>query len=185
MNNSALTPLTLEEAEFAAQQYRLIFSYLDKNALDERDFFDVAVIGFLMAVRRYLSTPKLQHYAFSTIAWRSMKSSVNQELRSRDAQKRDAQTVSLDASTIEVEELNTKTWRSTQNDVLLAFETELLLHDLSQRVTKKQMDVIHLRMAGYSMRLIAKAKKMTVRDVSTMLGELFEVVMDVCYGTSI
>lgn len=183
MDETALTPLTPAEAEFAAQQYLLIFSFLEKNGLDERDFFDVAVFGYLKAVRRYLSSPNLQRYAFSTIAWRSMKSSVNLELRTNGMQKRNAQTVSLDSPMPAGDELSVKTWLSMQNDVLLAFETELLLHDLAQRVSQKQMDIIRMRIAGYSMRLIAKAQKMTVRSVSATLGELFEVVKDVCYGT--
>ena len=181
--NDALTPLTPEESVFAAEQHRLIFSFLDRNGLAERDYYDVVAFGFLKAVQRYHRDPKLQRYAFSTIAWRSMKSSMNLELRSSGTKKRSAQTISLEDPMPNGDKLTVETWLSMEDKALLAFETAQLIQELGKRVSKEQMEIIRMRIAGYSMRLIAKALGMTVREVSATLAGLFNVVMDVCYGT--
>lgn len=183
MEDTALTPLTLAEQEFAAQQHNLIFSYLDKNDLEIGEFYDVAVFGFLKAVKRYLSAPKLQRYAFSTVAWKSMKSSINLELRTNGMQKRNASIISLDEPLPAKDELTVISQLAIQNDEMLVFETELLLHDLAQRLSKKQMAIIRMRIHGHSLRTIAKAQKTTYPKVSAALADLFDVVMEVCYGS--
>lgn len=170
------------ESEFAAKQHGLVFSYLRKNNLDERDFYDVVVFGFLSAVQRYLSNPNLQRYRFSTIAWRSMQSSVSKELRANGVDKRNAQTVSLEGPISAQDELAIETWLSRQNDVFLDFETGLLIKELERRVSRKQMDLLQMRIDGYSIRLIAKAHGMAERKVSATLAELYDVVEDICYG---
>ena len=65
-------PLTQEESDFAAAHHNLIGRYLRRARLPEDDFYDVAVFGYLRAVRKYLARPELRQYKFSTIAYRAM-----------------------------------------------------------------------------------------------------------------
>ena len=60
------TPLTAEESAFAAEHHHLLLSYLKKARLDFDEFYDIAVFGYLRAVRKYLARPELRAYQFST-----------------------------------------------------------------------------------------------------------------------
>lgn len=87
-------PFTDEERAFAAQHHGLVERYLSKFHLPADEWYDVAVFGFLRATRNWIRRPELHKYQFSTIAFRSMSSSVFTE---RNKQSRRIQTVSLDA----------------------------------------------------------------------------------------
>ena len=52
-------PLSRAESDFAAEHHDLIFSYLSQAGLPADDFYDIAVFGYLQAVRRYLARPEL------------------------------------------------------------------------------------------------------------------------------
>ena len=71
------TPLTAEESAFAAEHHHLLLSYLKKARLDFDEFYDIAVFGYLRAVRKYLARPELRAYQFSTIAFRAMSCDVH------------------------------------------------------------------------------------------------------------
>ena len=68
--------LTEEQRQFATERHSLIYSYLREKGWDDGEYYDIAAFGFLRAVKRYLTEPKLRQYAFSTIAWRAMGQSV-------------------------------------------------------------------------------------------------------------
>lgn len=80
--------LTEKEKAFAEERHALIYSFLHKYGLPEDDFYDIAAIGYLRAVRRYHREKKLQKYSFNTIAWSAMAVDVGNKKRSdriRDA----------------------------------------------------------------------------------------------------
>lgn len=87
-----LTPLTAEEQAFAEQNHSVLVWYLSTNKLDKSEFYDVAAIGYLQAVKKWFARPELRQWSFSTIARQSMRSRVYQE---RQKQGR-LPTVSLD-----------------------------------------------------------------------------------------
>lgn len=64
--SEALSP---EQRQFAAEQHNLIYAYLKEKGLYHEEYYDIAAIGYLQAVKRYLTQPALRQYAFSTIAW--------------------------------------------------------------------------------------------------------------------
>lgn len=92
------TPLTPEQQELAARQYKEIEKYLWRKKLDASEWYDVAAFGYLRAVRLYTERPDLRRYAFSTIAGRSMDSEIGKE---RKKQRRRIQALSLDAELTE------------------------------------------------------------------------------------
>ena len=65
-------PLTGMESEFAAEHHALIYTFLRAFDLPEEDFYDVAVFGYLSAVRAYLAREELRRGSFRTIAYRAM-----------------------------------------------------------------------------------------------------------------
>ena len=71
------TPLTEPQRRFAAQHHALIYGFLLERKLEIREYYDIAAIGYLHAVQRYFTEKSLHRYRFSTIAWRSMNSSLH------------------------------------------------------------------------------------------------------------
>lgn len=88
-----LTPLSAAERCFAADHFEVIHQYLCYQRLDEDDWFDIVCFGYLQAVKKWHIRKDLHRYAFSTVAFQSMRSSVSNE---RGKQRRRIQAISLD-----------------------------------------------------------------------------------------
>ena len=82
--SEALEPLTETQREFAAANHALIFSFLRQKRLKPCEFYDIAAMGYLDAVRQYTTRSSLTRYQFSTIAWRVMGRSVAQFFRAEE-----------------------------------------------------------------------------------------------------
>lgn len=76
-----LTPLTAEEQAFAEENHRILVSFLNANRLDHGEFYDVAAMGFLQAVKKWFARTELQQYSFTTVAWQSMRCRIGNERR--------------------------------------------------------------------------------------------------------
>ena len=70
-------PLTSEESAFAEKHHDVLLRYLRFHKLPVDEFYDIAVFGYLRAVRKYLARPELQQYQFSTIARRAMSCDIH------------------------------------------------------------------------------------------------------------
>lgn len=68
--------LTNEERLYAAIHHGLVYRFLRKNRLPQEEYYDVVILGYLRAVRRYWTEEDLRSYRFSTIAWGCMRSNV-------------------------------------------------------------------------------------------------------------
>lgn len=77
------TPLTVEERDFATQHHRLAERYMEIHGMDESDWYDTVIFGYLLAVRKWLARPELHTYEFSTIAFRTMDNKVFKEKQAR------------------------------------------------------------------------------------------------------
>ncbi|WP_278941445.1 hypothetical protein [Anaerotruncus colihominis] len=89
----ALTPLSPAERSVAERHYRLVEWYVRHRGLPVEEYYDVAVFGYLLAVKRWFSRPDLYHYEFTTIACAAMRSAIGNEQRK---QSRRIKTISLD-----------------------------------------------------------------------------------------
>lgn len=149
------TPLTPEQQELAAQYHPTIFSFLRRHRLETADWYDVAVFGYLRAVRLYTGRPELQEYSFTTIAEKTMRSEVDNERRK---QNRRIRPLSLDAPLSEggltlldvigsPEHLPYK----REDDVVAAQYMPLL-----DVLTKEQLAVLTMKAQGYTYREIAE-----------------------------
>jgi len=127
--------------------------------LDE--YYDIAALGYLSAVRRYHMNPELRRYAFSTVAWRSMERSVA-SFRRAEAKRREAErryTEALQAPPDPMEEL----------------EARLILHDLASSASQSQYRLALLRLRGCSIAEVAQQHGMTPKRVRRLLKELYRV----------
>ena len=79
--------LTDEQRQFAAENHNLIYKYLWDRRLEIDDYYDIAVFGYLRAVKRYLTEPWLHRYQFSTVAWHAMRQNIASFHRAEERRK--------------------------------------------------------------------------------------------------
>ena len=117
-------------------------------------------MGYLSAVRRYLTRPKLRQYAFSTIAWKSMERSIAVFQRA-EAQRMQAEHRYLETM--------------PRKDPMEELEARLFLHDLASVASRPQYELAVLRLQGYSIAETARQCGMTPKRVRRLLKELYRV----------
>lgn len=117
-------------------------------------------MGYLSAVRRYLTQPKLRRYAFSTIAWRSMQRSIAVFHR--------AEALRTQAEQCYLETV-------PKSDPMEELEARLFLHDLASVASRPQYELAALRLQGYSIAETARQCGMTSKRVCRLLKELYRV----------
>lgn len=88
-----LTPLTLEEQTFAGENHSILEQCMRVQHINN-ELYDVAAMGYLMAVKKWFARPELHKWSFQTIVKQSVRSYVGAE---RKKQERRIQTVSFDA----------------------------------------------------------------------------------------
>ncbi len=115
-------------------------------------------MGYLSAVRRYLTQPRLHRYAFSTIAWWAMGQSIASFLRTEERRK----------------ETELRYWDTVPKaDPMEELEARLFLHDLASVATWPQYELATLRLRGYSIAETARQHGMTPKQVRRLLKELY------------
>lgn len=83
-------PLTSEERVFSAnlENYDWLFKYMSINKLDQEEWYDILILHYLRAVRKYLNIPHLQQYEFSTILFRTLDNARINYFRDMNREKR-------------------------------------------------------------------------------------------------
>lgn len=89
-----LTPLTQEEQKFAEENHWVIDWFFRISNYNLSEYYDVAAIGYLKAVKSWHTRSELHEYSFSTVAKQTMRSYIGNELKKAD---RRIKTISLDA----------------------------------------------------------------------------------------
>ena len=89
-----LTPLTQEEQKFAEENHWVIDWFFRISNYNLSEYYDVAAIGYLKAVKSWHTRSELHEYSFSAIAKQTMRSYIGNELKKAD---RRIKTISLDA----------------------------------------------------------------------------------------
>ena len=67
-------PLTKEEQAFAEENHELMYKYMKAYKLDLEEWYDVLIIPYLQAVKKYFSYPDLRKYKFEQICFRTLDS---------------------------------------------------------------------------------------------------------------
>ena len=155
-------PLTYRQSVFAAKNHRLVYRFLREKGLPADEYYDVVIFGYLRAVRRYLTDAKLRKYRFSTIAWSCMRADLTNHMRKAK------HTVEL-TDTMQSQQ---KAWQY--------MELKLMLYELSKIISAKQMEIVRLRIYGYSVSEIAKIKELSAKQVRRILRDVYKVLREIC-----
>lgn len=155
--------MTEQQRSFAAEQHNLVYSFLREKGWSVSEFYDVAALGFLRAVRRYLTEPALQKYPFSTIAWRAMGQSIVTFRRAEARRK--------------VAEQQYLSMHPFSGQILGELDGRLLLHELAVISTDEQYRLVKLRLQGYSIAEAARAQGISPKRVHRLLQELFRTYL--------
>lgn len=150
-------PLTAEESAFAEEHHDMIYTYLRCHRLPFDDFYDIAVFGYLRAVRKYLARPELQQYKFSTIAYRAMSCDIHhsREYWSRARRMGNVLEFKEDQDTCDLRDTVTEAV-----DNVISFE------QLTRQITPMQLRIASLRADGYNNKEIAAICGIKRRDVA-------------------
>ena len=163
------TTLTQEQREFAAENHEIVLSYLRGKRLDASEWYDVAVFGYLRAVRKYTERPELQIYAFSTIAGRAMDTEISNE---RKKQHRRIQPLSLDAPLTEdgltlYDTISTPDFTENKEEMSAACASLLPLLEM---LTEHQLEALTLKSNGYTRSQIGDALRSTAKAADAAIA---------------
>ena len=156
-------PMTMDESAFAEEYHYLICSYLRKCKLPVDEFYDIAVFGYLRAVRKYLARPELrERYKFSTIAYRAMSCDVHHSREYWNRAKRKGDVRQLDEER-HSDDLRDKVSGAVDN--VIDFEL------LASRITPAQRRIASLRADGYQDKEIAAICGIDHADVAAEMED--------------
>lgn len=150
-------PMTAEESAFAEEHHDTIRTYLRIHSLPFDDFYDIAVFGYLRAVRKYLARPELRQYKFSTIAFRAMICDIHHSKEYWSRARRRGEVCSLN------EDQDSNDLRDTVAETL---DNVISFEQLTRRITPMQRRIASLRADGYNNKEIAAICGIRRRDVS-------------------
>lgn len=76
INLKNMEPLTAEEKAFSAdlENYDQFFKYMKINKLDQEEWYDILILHYLRAVKKYLNIPHLQKYDFGAVLFKTLDS---------------------------------------------------------------------------------------------------------------
>ena len=81
-------PLTAEERDYAEKHHNLIFKYMRNMKLNQEEWYDILIIDYLQAVKKYFSNPELQRYDFPIILFRRLDAGYQNYFKAINAKKR-------------------------------------------------------------------------------------------------
>ena len=178
-----MKPLTAEQRKLAEANHDLVGAFLRENKLPEEQFYDVVIFGYLCAVQQYCENPNLKKkYSLATLAWKKMKRELVHYYNYLGSDKRSYHTVSLHESICEGSDLCWEDVLHDDGDILKDLQMELILHELAARLPKREMRIIRRKINGDKMHDIAKAEKLTFRDINTLLAGTYDTVIEVLLG---
>ena len=135
----------------------------------------------IKAVKDYFNSPSAQKFSFSTIATRQMKFRLYDYFRTQERRKRNMEVLSIHVG-LYPDGAPLEDTIPAHDPIMQQLEMDLLLHELAGRVSKQQMDIVHLKQGGYGIREIARTQKVPMRRIKELLAEVHDVLLDICYG---
>lgn len=90
INLKDMEPLTAEERAFSSdvENYNQFFRYMRINKLNQEEQYDILILHYLRAVKKYLNIPHLQQYEFGAVLFRTLDSARSNYYKSMNTQKR-------------------------------------------------------------------------------------------------
>lgn len=160
------TPLTPEQSAFAGEHENLIKRYLHLRRLSVDEYYDVAVFGYLRAVRRYFTEPALSRLNFRNVAYMSMRGELGNAFRARHAAMRDAP-VSTYIEDIDADSLDDMVPQRLEAAERLSEAEERLAGCLTHRQAK----IVYLKASGCSDQETAKICHLRASELKEELAD--------------
>lgn len=156
-----LKPLSPEEKKFAEQYHPFVLRYLTIYKLPASEWYDVAIFGYLRAVRDWLSMPKLHKYQFSTIAFKNMSRAVCEERNYQynwwlDCQSLDESISDSDGDLLLSDTVTAKNMRYTH--YVEAYKEPVWFGNTMSDETRKVLDFLKEGTAGVSFQFDSEKK---------------------------
>lgn len=184
--NYSIRPLTDEERVFAADEgnYNYLFFYMRKMNLDPEEWYDILIIPYLDAVKKYHEYESARQYAFSTVLKNKLYSAFTAELKQRRSKKRmpEGGIVSLDYTLLGDNpfcEYNIDEWwidRKQQTEKIV-LDKEMLA-EILLGLTDVQGRIFEMLLEGYNKREIGKELSLSSAILKVQLEKLQMVVSD-------
>jgi len=154
-----------KQRAFAEQHHGLIYSFLNQNGLDENDFYDIAAIGYLKSIKKYFDEEKLQQYAFSTIAYRTMKREVHNHFSYMSRKKRKADVISLDRAYYDYDASFLESLGTDDQ----SFEERMLDIEIASLLSSGQFNLVKLVMNGWTRKQLKEKTSCSQEELAEQL----------------
>lgn len=177
-------PLTEEERVFSAnlENYDWLFKYMSINKLDQEEWYDILILHYLRAVKKYLNIPHLQQYEFSTILFRTLDNARINYFRDMNREKRmpSGGIVSLDW---EEDSMNGKrTAPMTWIDLKQSVEKTVMYHEMISEILSNlndvQAEIFKMTMEEYNREEIKRYFGIKKGTFCNRMREIKHVVID-------
>lgn len=176
--------MTEKQKQLAAENHKLIFSFLNKHNYDEEEFYDLAAIGLCKAARCYNDSMG----AFSTLAYKCMFNEIARYYKLQGAARKipsnlighfDAKVHCEDGYDIgEIWDILDH-GNSFEDDLIF----ELCVETVRKRLTDKDKLVFDMLLEGYTTREIGKAagcSNVNVTNIRRKMCDKFKGLVNVC-----
>lgn len=168
--------LTEKQKEYAAKNHNIVYRYLRRKGLSEDDYYDIVAPGYLRAVVKYTEREDLQHYRFSTIAWRAMDSDLINHYRYMNRKKRKAEVLSLDADLSADNDLSMHDILAAKSNPAQDLDDKLLWLEVYSHLNECQWNLIKMRITGYSKRDISRQLKIPFSEIDMALLSVWNCI---------
>lgn len=177
-------PLTEEERVFSAnlENYDWLFKYMSINKLDQEEWYDILILHYLRAVKKYLNIPHLQQYEFSTILFRTLDNARINYFRDMNREKRmpSGGIVSLDWKE---DSMNGKrTAPMTWIDLKQSVEKTVMYHEMISEILSNlndvQAEIFKMTMEEYNREEIKRYLGIKKGTFCNRMREIKHVVID-------
>ena len=157
-----VTRLGPEEKEFAEKNIGVLFAFMRRYHLPE-DYFGALAIAYVRFVWKYLNEKEKHTYSFSTLVWQRLRSELSHIARREQAERLLRFTDEMQA-TIGREDSY--------------FENEGL-DEAKSLLTQKQIQVLLLRIEGYTNAQIARMTGVTKRAIEKRFSRIRKVCKEI------
>ncbi len=163
--------LTEQESAFAAEHHGLIYRYLSNKRLDEDEYYDVVVFGYLNGVRKYFRREELRkQYSFTTLAWGGMDSCLSNYQKSKCCPKNQATLLCIHepyCNAYPLEEMIADS-RDYAQELLesISVKETMLCFEQTER------DIVQLLMDGYPKAEIRRILSLTAEELSKTISDI-------------
>lgn len=165
-----LEPLNDEERKFVEENHNLIYSFLRKYGFSMEEYYDIAALGLIEAVKRYDPS----RGAFSNFAYICMLNKVRMEMRKVRSRNKRIETISLN---IELEKSSLEDFLPDADTV----ESIYLHNEYVERIEKlpeKLKTVVILLASGYNQIEIAKRMGYTQAYISRLVAKALKEIKE-------